>query len=168
MNMYYPMLPAYFQLVCLLMLAASSALLVGNYAQTLDVTKQRGLLQMVIGSVFLWSTILFTRLTHYWVVLYNLLCVFHADGHMVFFWVGVITGGCLMPLVGLAFFADASQRLVKFGSALWNSLRAKKKSPAHAPRDDIAMRSSEGRRLRDGLTLLSRGLQANQTTSFKS
>lgn len=119
MNICYPTMPLYFQMVFLLMFAASSALFVSNWAQTLDVSSTGGLCKMVLGSLFLWAMLIFTRLTYYWTVVFALLQRFDEDGRPAFWWVGAFAAGVLMPLVGLAFFADASKRLAKFSALLW-------------------------------------------------
>lgn len=116
MNITYPHLLPYFELVFILQFVAALAILIGQYSMTLAVDKPFELAQMFYLSCLNFCAMIISRLVYYWWPVLSILATFWADGRTAFFGVGFVVGVLLMPLIGLLFAVDGNAKVQKFRS----------------------------------------------------
>jgi len=114
MNLYYSELSGYHELIFLLEGASGSAALIGFYGFTLDISKKKELLQMIVLNAMGFVIMVYSRFVHYWWSLFKCLSHFYAEGAMVVLAVGFVCGVVLMPFVAFSFIPQQWKKLVKF------------------------------------------------------
>lgn len=128
MNVYYHDNPYYHELLFNLQFAAGVALGMQSWGYTLNVKTPDGLLKMKASVIFVWLTMMWSRVVRYCPISYSLLRTFWANGHHAMLYGGVVVIVC-MGLINVLMVADATKKLLKF-------LRMRPSAPAEKVDND--------------------------------
>lgn len=113
MNLHFPHLYYYHELVFLLQFAAALALACQNYGYTLDVSTRSGLLKMRATVIFVFITMFYSRAARYVYVTFNIVMFLYAEGG-AFMCVGGGITAAVMALFNILLVMDSAGKLVKF------------------------------------------------------
>merc|ERR1711972_642132 len=134
MNIYFPHLYYYHELVFLLQFAAFCAMASQNYGYTLDVSTQSGLIKMRAVVAFVFATMFYSRAARYPCVIYHVVMVLYAEAGTVMFVCGCVAAA-FMSVINILLVADSAGKLVKF----FRMCIAKDASPALIRRSSSRM-----------------------------
>jgi len=113
MNLFFPSLYWYHEAIFLLQFSAFFALLLQQWAYSLDVGTKGGLRKMQLSVVTVFSLMLYSRALRYGFVVHNIVAFLYAEGGTVMF-VGSCVATLLMSLLNALFVFDAAGKFVKF------------------------------------------------------
>lgn len=116
MNLFYPELPLYHEIVMLLQLVAGAAMMCQNYGYITDASTRGGRWRMFANSTFVFIAMLWSRAFRFGVLAWRLLVIFNHESFDLFV-VGSIAVG-LMSLLNLLMVYDSTQKWIKFTSML--------------------------------------------------